>query len=198
MTALTSSYADALQFMVDRHGHMVRKVSGVPFCAHLMSVSTLVLEHGGDETAAIAALLHDTIEDAGGVEAEAEITRRFGSEVARIVRDVSDADTVPKPPWRERKLAYIEHLATVDEQALLVSAADKLHNVRTLVDDYHQVGEGLWENFNAPKEDQLWVYDAYTAAFERRLAALGVTNGRLYDLVQLLRSTFDEFAASVS
>lgn len=195
---LSERYAAALQFCHERHGDMERKGFGTPFMAHLMSVSCLTLEYGGDETDAIAALLHDTIEDAGGLEAEEAIRARFGDQVAAIVRAVSDADTVPKPPWRERKQAYLDHLAEVDERALLVSAADKLHNVRSLVDEHYADGAQLWDRFNAPKADQLWVYGAYLDAFERRAAALGLpAEDRRWALLGELRRTWEAFVEQV-
>lgn len=180
---LTNAFDDALQLMMELHGRTERKGHGVPTPAHLLSVSALTLEYGGDETDAIAALLHDAIEDAGGVDAEALIARECGVEVARLVRDVSDTDVVPKPPWRARKQAYVDHLAEVDVRAIRISAADKLHNLRSLLDEYRLDGEALWRRFSAPKEDQLWVYDAYLTAFEARLRALNVTQGRVVDLV---------------
>ncbi len=184
------AFAAALQFMIDHHGAQVRKdLVQTPYVAHLMSVAALVLEHGGNETDGVAALLHDAIEDAGGTAMEVTLTERFGPEVARIVRDVTDTDEDPKPPWRPRKEAYLRHLSTIDERALRVSAADKLHNARSLVADLRRDGEVLWERFNAPKEDQLWIYGQYGAAFDARLAELGAADGRTAELVAELKTT---------
>jgi hypothetical protein len=121
--------SEAAGFAFALHANQERKGSGIPYIAHLMSVAALVLEHGGDEEQAIAGLLHDAIEDVGA-EQEAVIARRFGPRVARIVRACTDADTLPKPPWRARKEAYIAHLEHADRDVLLVSCADKLHNAR--------------------------------------------------------------------
>ncbi len=188
-----AAFAAALQFMVEHHGEQSRKdLVGTPYVAHLMSVAALVLEHGGTETDGVAALLHDAIEDAGGTEMETTISERFGPEVARIVRNVTDTDEDPKPPWRPRKEAYLQHLAGVDEHALRISAADKLHNARSLVADLRRDGEVLWERFNAPKEDQLWIYGEYGAAFDARLAELGAADGRTAELVAELKKTVAE------
>ncbi|MBJ7471414.1 MAG: HD domain-containing protein [Solirubrobacteraceae bacterium] len=193
------AFAAALAFMVEHHGPQVRKdLVGTPYVAHLMSVSALVLEHGGNETDGVAALLHDAIEDAGGAEMEGILTERFGPEVARIVRAVSDTDEDPKPPWRARKEAYLEHLKSVDERALRVSAADKLHNARSLVADLRRDGDLLWERFNAPKDDQLWIYGEYAGAFDARLAELGAEGGRTAELVELLRGTIAELQTLAS
>ncbi len=187
--AIGPAFAAALQFMVEHHGSQVRKdLVQTPYVAHLMSVASLVLEHGGNETDGVAALLHDAIEDAGGAAMEATLTERFGPEVARIVRDVTDTDEDPKPPWRPRKEAYLRHLSTIDERALRVSAADKLHNARSLVADLRRDGEVLWERFNAPKADQLWIYGEYGAAFDARLAELGAAEGRTAELVAELKT----------
>ncbi|MDO9355388.1 MAG: HD domain-containing protein [Solirubrobacteraceae bacterium] len=196
---LTPAFADALQFMCEHHGDQVRKdLAGTPYVAHLMSVAALVMEHGGNEDDGIAGLLHDTIEDAGGVEIEAVIAERFGPEVARIVRAVSDTDQMPKPPWRERKQAYLDHLATADLRALRVSAADKLHNARALYADYVRDGEVLWDRFSAGREDQLWIYGEYGAAFERRLAELGQSEGSTAELVATLQLTVAQLAEAVA
>ncbi len=126
--------ADATCFALSIHARQTRKGSGIPYIAHLLGVASLVLEHGGDEEQAIAGLLHDAIEDAGAQQ-ESVIADRFGPRVAGMVRDCTDADTLPKPPWRARKEAYIAHLESVGSDALLVSASDKLHNARAICTD---------------------------------------------------------------
>ncbi len=128
--------------------------------AHLLGVTAIVLEHGGDEDEAIAALLHDAVEDQGGRPRLEEIRGRFGDAVAEIVDGCTDADTVPKPPWRERKEAYLAHLPAASRSVQLVSAADKLHNVRSLVEDYRASGEDIWQRFNGGREGTLWYYRA--------------------------------------
>jgi len=123
----------------------------------------LVIEAGGDEDQTIAALLHDAVEDQGGLSTLNTIRHIFGDRVADTVESCSDstaADPTEKPPWRERKLKYLEHLHSADGDALMVSAADKLHNARAILSDYRELGEGLWSIFDASKEDQLWYYGA--------------------------------------
>ncbi|MFZ1999713.1 MAG: HD domain-containing protein, partial [Candidatus Sulfotelmatobacter sp.] len=131
----------AFLFAAEKHTGQVRKASTTPYIAHLMGVSSLALEFGGDEDMAIAALLHDVVEDCGGAPMLKAVKRRFGSRVAKIVDGCTDSDRDPKPPWRERKETYIRHLKSADADTKLVSAADKLHNVRSILSDYREVGE---------------------------------------------------------
>jgi GTP pyrophosphokinase len=123
-----------------------------------MGVASLVLEAGGDEDLAIAALLHDVVEDCGGAPMLKQVRRRFGKRVAHVVDGCTDADTEPKPPWRERKEKYLRHLKTADADTLLVSAADKLNNIRSILSDYRAIGESVWSRFNAGREGTLWYY----------------------------------------
>jgi (p)ppGpp synthase/HD superfamily hydrolase len=164
---LGSSFSQAFDFAFEKHAGQTRKASSVPYIAHLMGVAALVLEFGGDEDMAIAALLHDVVEDCGGAPMLKEIKRRFGSRVAKIVDGCTDSDACPKPPWRERKEAYIHHLKTADAETRLVSAADKLHNVRAIVADYREVGELVWERFSGGREGTLWYYRTLLEEFLR-------------------------------
>jgi (p)ppGpp synthase/HD superfamily hydrolase len=160
---LTWRFDTALQFASGLHHQQSRKGGHIPYIAHLMSVCALVLEAGGNEDQAIAALLHDAVEDRGGRSTLETIRQMFGDRVANTVESCSDSmATNPdkKLPWRERKVKYLEHLRTASGDALLVSAADKLHNARAILSDYRELGEGLWSRFKAAKEDQLWFYDA--------------------------------------
>jgi (p)ppGpp synthase/HD superfamily hydrolase len=160
---LTWRFDTALQFASGLHHQQPRKGVSIPYIAHLMSVCALVLEAGGDEDQAIAALLHDAVEDQGGLPTLDTIRQMFGDRVANTVESCSDSmATNPdkKLPWRERKVKYLEHLRTASGDALLVSAADKLHNARAILSDYRELGEGLWSRFNAPREEQLWYYGA--------------------------------------
>src|ERR1035438_3936942 len=160
---LTWRFDTALQFASGLHHQQTRKGGSVPYIAHLMSVCALVIEAGGDEDQAIAGLLHDAVEDQGGIPTLETIQHMFGDRVALIVEVCSDStatDSNEKPPWRERKNKYLEHLRTGSGDALMVSAADKLHNARAILADYRELGEGLWSRFNAPKEEQLWYYGA--------------------------------------
>lgn len=157
---LTSRFEEALVYAVRLHADQYRKVSGAPYISHLLGVAALVLEYGGNEDEAIAALLHDAIEDQGGAVVREEIGRRFGDRVVEIVNGCTDADTQPKPPWRRRKETYIAHLGHAGPSVRLVSAADKLYNVRTILSDYRRRGETVWDRFKGGKKGTLWYYRA--------------------------------------
>jgi GTP pyrophosphokinase len=148
----------AFLFAAEKHKAQTRKASTIPYIAHLMGVASLVLEAGGDEDLAIAALLHDVVEDCGGIPMLKEVRRRFGKRIAHVVDGCTDAYTDPKPPWRERKEAYIRHLKTADADTRLVSAADKLNNVRSILSDYRAIGESVWSRFTGGREGTLWYY----------------------------------------
>jgi (p)ppGpp synthase/HD superfamily hydrolase len=158
----------AFLFAADKHSGQTRKASTTPYVAHLMGVASLVLEFGGDEDMAIAALLHDVVEDCGGVPMLKEVRRKFGPRVAKMVDGCTDAYTDPKPPWRERKETYIRHLKKADRETRLVSAADKLNNVRSILSDYREVGESIWARFNGGREGTLWYYRSLVEEFLRR------------------------------
>jgi (p)ppGpp synthase/HD superfamily hydrolase len=166
---LSPTFSDALVFAAEAHRSQTRKgPAGIPYIAHLMSVSALVLEAGGSEVQAIAALLHDAAEDQGGEATLAVIDDRFGPEVAAIVRACSDTVEEPKPPWRERKEAYIAHLDDASEDALLVSLADKVHNARSIVSDHRLEGGAVFDRFD-PDSDQGWYYGELARAFRSRM-----------------------------
>lgn len=157
----------AFLFAADKHSGQTRKASAIPYIAHLMGVASLVLEFGGDEDMAIAALLHDVVEDCGGVPMLNEVRRKFGAHVAKIVDGCTDSYTEPKPPWRERKEVYIDHLRKADAETRLVSAADKLNNVRSILSDYREVGESIWARFNGGRDGTLWYYRTLLEEFLR-------------------------------
>ena len=164
---LTTRFNDALQYAVELHAAQVRKVSGEPYAAHLLGVCSLALDYGADEDEAIAALLHDAIEDQGAhwqsqwhTTMDEEIGRRFGPAVLAIVRGCTDSDTIPKPPWQGRKDAFLAALAHASPSVRLVVAADKLHNVRSLLRDYRAKGEAIWRHFKGGREKTLWYYRA--------------------------------------
>ncbi len=163
-----TALADAAALAFRIHAEQLRKGTATPYVSHLLAVAAIVLEHGGDEEQACAALLHDAIED-GGAAWEAVIEERFGPVVACIVRACTDADTLPKPPWRARKEAYLAHLEAEGPGALLVSAADKLHNARAIVADLRTHGPGMFARFNAGQAGTLWYYGALAEVFARRL-----------------------------
>jgi GTP pyrophosphokinase len=160
-------FLSAFNFAAEKHAGHTRKASTIPYIAHLMGVASLVLEFGGDEDLASAALLHDVVEDCGGAPMLREVRRRFGSRVAKVVDGCTDSDTYPKPPWRERKETYIRHLKSADTETRLVSAADKLNNVRSILSDYREVGEALWARFTGGREGTLWYYRALLEEFLR-------------------------------
>ena len=167
-TRLTPRFLRAFLFAAEKHANQTRKASTIPYIAHLMGVASLVLEAGGNEDLAIAALLHDVVEDCGGVPMLKEVRRRFGKRVAKVVQGCTDSDTYPKPPWRQRKENYIRHLRTADAGTQLVSAADKLNNVRSILSDYRHCGESIWSRFNGGREGTLWYYRALLEEFLRR------------------------------
>jgi (p)ppGpp synthase/HD superfamily hydrolase len=159
-------FLKAFLFAAEKHAGQGRKASTTPYIAHLMGVASLTLEFGGDEDMAIAALLHDVVEDCGGVPMLREVKKRFGSRVAKIVDGCTDSDVEPKPPWRERKETYIRHLKDADAETKLVSAADKLNNVRSILSDYRAVGESIWTRFNGGRAGTLWYYRALVREFK--------------------------------
>jgi (p)ppGpp synthase/HD superfamily hydrolase len=158
----------AFQFAAEKHAGQSRKASTIPYIAHLMGVASLVLEAGGDEDLAIAALLHDVVEDCGGAPMLNEVRRRFGKRVAKVVEGCTDADSYPKPPWRERKERYLRRLRSADADTRLVSVADKLNNVRSILTDYREIGESVWARFNGGRDGTLWYYRALCDEFLRR------------------------------
>jgi (p)ppGpp synthase/HD superfamily hydrolase len=164
---LSDRFTQALTYATELHANQVRKGSGIPYIAHLLGVASIALEYGANEDEAIAALLHDAIEDQGGAATRAEIRRRFGDNVTAIVDGCTDADTTPKLPWRQRKETYIEHISTASESVLLVSAADKLYNARSILKDYRLLGDALWERFQGGKDGTLWYYRALVDAFKK-------------------------------
>jgi (p)ppGpp synthase/HD superfamily hydrolase len=157
---LTGRFERALVMAARLHRDQRRKGSGVPYVSHLLAVCELTLEYGGDEDEAIAALLHDAIEDQGGAVARAEIFQQFGPRVTEIVDGCTDTDESPKPAWRARKEAYIRNVENASASVRLVSACDKLHNARSLVMDYRIYGEDLWQRFTGRREGTLWYYRA--------------------------------------
>lgn len=164
---LSERFVRALSFAARKHRGQKRKGTRVPYLSHLLGVASIALQHGADEDQAIAALLHDVIEDQGGAKALLEIEARFGSRVARIVDLCSDSDARPKPPWRERKEAYVARLARAPAEVRLVACADKLYNARTLLSNYQWNGEAFWSRFSGGRAGTLWYYGALAKAFRR-------------------------------
>lgn len=169
------------------HRQQVRKESGVPYLSHLLAVASLALEHGADEDQAIAALLHDAVEDQGGMPTAARIHAAFGQRVHDLVLALTDAVVTPKPPWRARKQAYLAHLAKAPTDVLLVSACDKVHNARAIVADHAASGPDLWQRFSGGRDGTLWYYRELAAIFAARgPERLGALLRELADRMQTL------------
>jgi (p)ppGpp synthase/HD superfamily hydrolase len=164
---LSIRFEQAVAYTLIVHSGQLRKSTSIPYVSHLLAVAGLVLEHGGDEDEAIAALLHDAVEDAGGQPRLQDIRQRFGERVADIVLGCTDTDVMPKPPWRARKEAYITHLEHVSPSARLVSCCDKLHNCRTIVSDLYVHGDEVWTKFTGGRDGTLWYYAALLAEYRR-------------------------------
>jgi len=161
-----TKYNQALTMAIQAHGSQVRKGTenahglAVPYITHPVAVSALVVRYGGEEDQAIAGLLHDVLEDGGPQWAE-PIQKAFGDRVLSMVQACTDGvpdATGKKPPWQERKVAYLAHLAESSDDALLVSACDKLHNLTSIVDDLREMGDAVFERFTASKEQTIWYY----------------------------------------
>lgn len=162
---LSVHFEEALVYATRLHASQQRKGSGIPYISHLLAVTSIVLDYGGTETEAIAALLHDAVEDQGGAATRDEIRRRFGAEVTAIVDGCSDTDEMPKPPWQARKEAYLAGIVHESASVRLVSAADKLHNARDILAAYRSLGEALWSRFRGGREGTLWYYSALVRAY---------------------------------
>ena len=165
-THLSDRFQAALDMAFELHQNQERKGSREPYFTHLMSVSALVLENGGSENQAIAALLHDAVEDQGGIPTLERIKTEFGEEVAEIVNGCTDAYTLPKPPWKERKINYLERLKTAPDTILLVSLSDKVHNVRSILRDLQKEGDAIWEKFKGGKAGTLCYYQSLANIFD--------------------------------
>lgn len=169
MTVLSERFDTAMARASEWHRGQVRKSSDVPYISHPMSVAATVLEHHGNEVQAIAALLHDVLEDTP-VTVE-ELRAEFGSDVTEIVVACSDStEHGDKAPWRPRKEAYLAHLSAAPDAALLVIVADKLHNARSIATDLAVLGDALWQRFNATDPtDQEWYFRSLVEQLAPRL-----------------------------
>lgn len=165
---LTGRFEDAFHFAARLHADQKRKGTQIPYLAHLLGVTALVLEDGGNEDAAIAALLHDAVEDQGGVETLEDIRIRFGERVAFLVVKLTDSYTVPKPPWKERKENYVKHLRCVEREVRRISLADKLHNARSIYTTLQLEGDNTWRRFTGGKEGTLCYYEALVNVFTEK------------------------------
>ena len=192
-TILTDRFDRALLYATHVHGGQVRKGTSTPYVAHLLAVAATVLEYGGDEDLAIAALLHDSVEDQGGRARLEDVRNRFGARVAQVVEACSDslADTGAgerKAHWQERKDKYLAHLQIADEDILRVSLADKVHNARAILRDLRkrEIGEKIWSRFSQPKERTLWYYGSLADIFRKKLP--GQLAEELGEIVAVLKA----------
>jgi (p)ppGpp synthase/HD superfamily hydrolase len=182
MMTLTERFDEALRYARQVHAVQARKGTGTPYLGHLLGVASIVLDDGGTEDEAIAALLHDAAEDHGGRARLDDIRVRFGDAVARIVEDCTDSWETPKKPWAERKRAYTEHARTLAPSSLRVSAADKVHNTYATLRDLRNVGEEVWARFNASADDVMMYYGGLVRSFRE------AGGGRLVDeLARIVR-----------
>ncbi|MDY6785555.1 MAG: HD domain-containing protein [Cyanobacteriota bacterium] len=157
---LAQRFESALVYANQLHAGQVRKGSNIPYISHLLGVAALVLEDGGSEDEAIAALLHDAVEDCGGIETLNQIRDRFGESVARIVAGCTESETIPKPPWRERKERYLQQLRSCTPEVYRVAIADKLYNARSILMDYRRQGASVWQKFQGGSDGTLWLMNA--------------------------------------
>lgn len=167
----TERFASAMAYAHQVHQGQRRKGTGIPYLAHVLGVAAIAMEYGADEDEAIGALLHDAAEDGGGEATLAEIRARFGDAVGEIVLGCSDSlveDPDDKLPWRDRKENYLAQLEDASRSVCLVSAADKLHNVRAIIRDYHEHGADIWLRFQGRREGTLWYYRTVAHALVRR------------------------------
>jgi (p)ppGpp synthase/HD superfamily hydrolase len=183
---LTSRYDEAFRYAHELHRAQTRKGTAIPYISHLMTVSALVAEHGGNEDQAIGALLHDAAEDQGGAETLEEIRTRFGDAVAEIVSDCTDSWDEPKPEWQPRKEAYLAKLPAKPTQSLLVSLADKTHNAEAILFDYRVLGDALWGRFNGGAAGTRWYYRSLANIFSE------VMPGRLSDRLSRAATAFSD------
>jgi (p)ppGpp synthase/HD superfamily hydrolase len=191
--ALTDRFDRALLYATHVHGGQLRKGTYIPYVAHLLAVAATVLEYNGSEDMAIAALLHDAVEDQGGEPRLSDIRNRFGDRVADIVRSCSDTVVnlsvgQQKEDWHARKTRYVEHLSSVDQSTLLVSLADKVHNARSILRDLRkpEIGKAVWDRFKASKKDTLWYYRDLVIAFTAHLP--GQLANELSEIVDALEN----------
>ncbi len=192
MTGLSSRrFSDAFDYALLAHAGQTRKGTDVPCIAHCLAVAALALEAGGDEETAIAALLHDVVEDCGGPPRLEEIGNQFGETVARIVAECSDTDQAPKPPWKARKQAWLDAFPRSSPSAQLVATCDKLHNARSILADLRTVGDAIWMRFSGGREGTLWYYASFIALCRRTTLPPGLVDelDRVVDELHSLAAT---------
>lgn len=184
-------FASALAYAAQLHATQLRKGTKTPYVSHLLAVAALAIEYGANEDEAIAALLHDAIEDQGGADTRRRITALFGQTVADIVDGCSDTDVTPKPPWRERKERYIAHVHHTSQSVRLVSMCDKLHNARSLIMDLRGKRADLWSRFSAGRDETCWYYRRLVDVYRETLAKDPPTALRMRELLDELVNTVE-------
>ncbi|MGI0495599.1 HD domain-containing protein [Alkalinema pantanalense CENA528] len=165
---LSDRFPQALTYAHQLHAQQYRKGSKIPYISHLLSVAALVLEDGGDEDSAIAALLHDAIEDQGGATTREVIRQQFGDRVTHLIDTCTESDITPKPPWKHRKTQYLEQLKTASDDAIRIILADKLHNARSIHRDLQTHPDQTWQKFNASPSDIRWFYQSCLTILQQR------------------------------
>ncbi len=180
-------YKSALDFAYKLHFKQIRKGTEIPYFSHLISVSNNVIENGGNTDEAIAGLLHDAVEDQGGLKTLKIIKKKFGSKVAKIVSDCTDAEIEPKPPWLERKKSYIKSLKNKPQSSLFVSMCDKTHNASCIINDYHHEGKKLWTRFTANPKQICWYYESLGKCYYKHLKSHKVLKQNFKKLVSEIK-----------
>jgi (p)ppGpp synthase/HD superfamily hydrolase len=187
MPTLTDRFDKAFSYAHEVHAAQTRKGTPVPYVAHLIGVASIVLDDGGSEDEAIAALLHDAAEDHGGRERLEDIRAHFGAVVAQIVEDCTDSWTTPKEPWLDRKKKYIEHARTLSGPSLRVSAADKVHNAYAILRDLRNLGDAVWERFSAGPDDVVAYYRSLVRSYREALQRRGEREWLVDELDRIVR-----------
>ncbi|HJS26802.1 MAG TPA: HD domain-containing protein [Actinomycetota bacterium] len=190
-------FDEAFLYAIDAHRDQTRKGTGVPYASHLLGVASIVLEEAGGEDEAIAALLHDVVEDHGGERRLDDVRQRFGERIAHIVEACSDSleEEETKPPWKIRKERYIRRVRTDhDDSALLVSVADKLYNTRAILRDlkFAEDHQDVWDRFSRDRDCVLWYYRSLVDAFRSR------TGGRLLEELDATVTELEQLAGGPS
>ena len=162
-------YKKALDFAYKTHFDQNRTKTEIPYFTHLVSVSNNVIEDGGTTDEAIGGLLHDAVEDQGGLKTLKKIRKLFGNKVAQIVNECSDTIVVPKPPWLTRKKKYLSDIKKKSQSSMFVSLCDKLHNGSSIVNDYKRKGKKVWTRFTAKPKQVAWYYEGLYKEFSKHL-----------------------------
>jgi (p)ppGpp synthase/HD superfamily hydrolase len=162
---LSGRFEAGVGYAIEAHGSQTRKGRETTYVSHLLGVASLVLDDGGDEDEAIAALLHDVAEDHGGRARLDDVRLQFGDKVARIVEACTDSWSVPKEPWIERKTRYVDHARHLAADELRVSVADKVHNAWSILRDLRTIGDRTWDRFQAKPDDVIWYYQSLVRSF---------------------------------